>query len=69
MYQTARTVCVVYLLSLLVSLPAAAEGPASENDYGRTHLGGMRGHIEWESLLQGDGLAGWTAGEEGAWSR
>jgi hypothetical protein len=29
----------------------------------------MRGHIEWESLLHGDGLERWTAGEEGAWSR
>ncbi len=71
MYQAAKTVYVGVLLivSLFVSLSTAAEEPATENDYGRAHIGGMRGHIEWESLLHGDGLDGWTAGEGGAWSR
>ncbi len=29
----------------------------------------MRGKIAWETLLEGDGLDGWTAAEEGVWSR
>ena len=64
MYQAAKTVYVGVLLivSLFVSLSTAAEEPATENDYRRAHIGGMRGHIEWESLLHGDGLDGWTAG-------
>lgn len=40
-----------------------------DEDYGRSKIGGMRGAIAWEPLLQGDGLEGWTAGEEGAWTR
>jgi len=64
-----KIICAYLLMSLLASLPAAAEERASENDYGRAHIGGMRGHIEWESLLHGDGLDGWASREEGAWSR
>jgi len=69
MYQAAKTLCTGFLVSQLVSLPTAAEERTPKNDYGRPHIGGMRGHIEWESLLHGDGLDGWADGKEGAWSR
>ena len=58
MNRAARAVCTGSIVSLLASLPTAAEGPAIENDYGRAQIGGMRGHIEWESLLHRDGLGG-----------
>ena len=55
------------------ALQALAEEPGPENDYGRSGLGGMRGSIEWESLLKGDALDGWErAGQPfdpDAWSR
>ena len=47
--------------------------PSFENDYGRAEIGGSQGPIVWESLLRGDGLAGWEVGEAPwtptAWSR
>jgi hypothetical protein len=56
------------LVALAVSV--AAEKPSAENDYGRAQLGGK---IEWESLLQGEGLDGWEVNGDpwtpGAWSR
>ena len=53
------------------ALQVHAEEPGPEKDYGRTGLRGLRGNIEWESLLHGDGLEGWkaTGPEEDAWSR
>jgi hypothetical protein len=62
MNRIARIIRKCFLVSLLVSLPTDAEEPTSENDYGRTHLNGMRGDIEWEPLLHGDGLDGWRRG-------
>lgn len=41
----------------------------SEDDYGRARIGGMKGKIKWESMLHGEGLEGWKAGNEAVWSR
>ena len=43
MNRIIETVRAYSLVLLLVSLPAVAEEPVSENDYGRAHIGGMRG--------------------------
>lgn len=44
---------------------------ADDNDYGRAHIGGGNGPIEWVSLLGGVGLDGWEAVDSapGAWTR
>jgi len=64
------TAAKAYVVALVfLALPAAAEEPSAANDYGREHIGGMGGHIEWESLLHGDGLDGWTTRDEDVWSR
>ena len=71
-YLTTTHFAFFALISLGVfALQVLAEEPGHGNDYGRTGLMGMRGNIEWESLLQGDGLEGWkdTGPDEGAWSR
>ena len=56
---------------VLLLLPLVAAVAADGDDYGRSHIGGSRGPIEWESLLAGDGLAGWQAVDSAAsaWSR
>ena len=61
----------IALLSFVVlAMSVAAEELHSGNDYGRATLGGS---IEWESLLDGEGLDGWTVNDDpwtaGAWSR
>lgn len=60
---------ICFVFALWVSLPATAAEQVSSNDYGRTHIGGMRGHIEWESLLSGNGLEGWETKKKEVWSR
>jgi len=45
---------------------------ASREDYGRAVIGGMRGVIHWQRLLQEEGLEGWQPGkpeEEASWMR
>lgn len=56
----------IRLLSL-VALPTWTVSAGA--DCSRSQLGGMRGNIVWESLLEGDGLDGWTTEEEGGWTR
>lgn len=58
-----------YFLLSIVSPEAADEQPGSEEDYGRSRIGGMTGRIHWESMLTGDGLEGWRPGDEKVWSR
>ena len=58
-----------YFLLSIVSPEAADEQPGSEEDYGRSRIGGMTGRIHWESMLTGDGLEGWKPGNEAVWSR
>lgn len=57
------------LVILLIPLSITAEEPTSQNDYGRAHIGGMRGPIKWESLLQENGLDGWHTKDNDVWSR
>lgn len=45
---------------LAITCPVKAGEPSSENDYGRSKLGG----IQWESLLTGNGIDGWAVGEK-----
>ena len=67
------TASVVLLLTLallsLISPAAADDRPVPEDDYGRARIGGMRGAIEWESMLHGEGLKGWKPGDGRVWSR
>ena len=51
------------ILTLALLAGADAEAPSTTNDYGRAQLGGSQGGIQWESMLQGDGLKGWQASE------
>ncbi len=68
--MTASPVLILTLVLLSVMSPAAADDrPGSEDDYGRARIGGMRGAIEWESMLHGEGLKGWKSGDERVWSR
>lgn len=56
----------------LIGLALCAVSVAAQNG-GREKLGGSQGGIEWESLLQGDGLSGWGENGDpwtpGVWSR
>ena len=68
--MTASAVLFLALALLSVISPAGADDrPVSEDDYGRARIGGMRGAIEWESMLHGEGLKGWKPGDERVWSR
>ena len=68
MTMSAGFILTYFLLS--ATTPAFAnDRPGSEDDYGRARIGGMTGMITWESMLQGDGLEGWTPGNERVWSR
>ena len=64
---------VIAFLLLATAWPSAGEAPGPGNDYGRDRIGGMKGAIEWESLLHGKGLDGWTESgppwSPGGWSR
>ena len=35
-----------------LAVPSAGKDPGPGNDYGRDRIGGMKGAIEWEPLLQ-----------------
>ena len=53
---------------LLAATPPLQAAPSPEDDYGRSRPGGLA--IPWQSLLHGEGLAGWsTAAPAGEWSR
>ena len=53
---------------LLAARPPLQAAPGPEDDYGRSRPGGLA--IPWQSLLHGEGLAGWsTAAPAGEWSR
>lgn len=68
--MTASSVFSFILILQSAMTPAFASGrPNSEDDYGRARIGGMTGMITWESMLQGEGLEGWTPGNERVWSR
>jgi hypothetical protein len=60
-----RTAGIALLLNLVILTTGTsvfADGdPGPRNTYGRDRLGGMRGEINWQSLLSGEGLDGWTA--------
>ena len=52
------------------------QNKASQDDYGRAVIAGMRGVIHWQTLLQPNGLEGWHSGvganaplKEGHWRR
>ena len=69
---------VVLLAALAVFASGASvyshDTPGPANNLGREKLGGIKGRIAYESLLQGDGLEGWQAHAspnfpEGAWTR
>lgn len=56
-----KSLALTIVVLLLVVSPVLADGdPGPRNTYGRDKLGGMEGEIVWQSLLQGDGLDGWT---------
>ena len=66
--MTGNVILVLTVFSL--ATPAFADNRIdSEDDYGRARIGGMKGRIAWESMLQGEGLEGWTPGDERVWSR
>ncbi len=52
-----RKLVAVIFIATAWSVGTAVAGP--ENDYGRPKIGGSQGSIEWESLLQGEGLDRW----------
>lgn len=60
-------------LTALLAWTAIASGhgdaPDMAMDYGRGRIVGMKGRIEWESMLHGDGLDGWEATDTQTWSR
>ena len=45
-------------VALLAAMSATGETPSFENDYGRAEIG-----KPWESMMAGQGLAGWHASE------
>lgn len=59
----------IYIRLLSLVALQCRQGPTAANDYSRSQLGGIRGKIVWESLLEGDGLDGWTTEEEDGWTR
>lgn len=66
--MTCNVVLVLTVFSL--ATPAFADNRIdSGGDYGRARIGGMKGRIAWESMLQGEGLEGWTPGDKRVWSR
>lgn len=68
--MTASAVFSFILVLQSTMTPAFASGRLnSEDDYGRARIGGMTGMITWESMLQGEGLEGWTPGNKRVWSR
>lgn len=66
-----KTVTRAWRTLLLVAAGTCAAATADGDDYGRAHIGGMKGPIMWESLLEGDGLGGWRAvhSDLEVWSR
>lgn len=68
--MTASAVLSFILILQSAMTPAFASDRLNpEDDYGRARIGGMKGRITWESMLQGEGLEGWTPGDEKVWSR
>ena len=58
-----------FFIQSVISPVVADDRPGSEDDYGRARIGGMKGKITWASMLQGEGLEGWTPGDKRVWSR
>jgi hypothetical protein len=54
---------------LFILLLTSSTGHAEQKYYDRGKLNGMRGSIEWESMLQTNGLGGWTTSNMDVWSR
>ncbi len=68
--MTASAVFSFILILQSAMTPAfASDRLDSEDDYGRARIGGMKGRITWESMLQGEGLEGWKPGNQAVWSR
>ena len=68
--MAASAVLFFILILQSATTPVFANGRlVSEDDYGRARIGGMKGRIAWESMLQDEGLEGWTPGDERVWSR
>lgn len=68
--MTASAVLSFILILQSAMTPAFSDDrPGSEDNYGRARIGGMTGRIMWESMLAGEGLEGWTPGDEKVWSR
>lgn len=56
---------------LVVLVAGTTRAAADGEDYGRAHIGGGKGPIEWVNLLDGEGLEGWKIldSPRRAWSR
>lgn len=59
----------IVVLRSMITPAFASDRLDSEDDYGRARIGGMKGRITWQAMLQGDGLEGWRPGDAGVWSR
>jgi RNA polymerase sigma-70 factor (ECF subfamily) len=51
------------------SYPMTQEAHTPATEQSRHIISGMRGIIQWQSLLAGEGIAGWESGNPKAWQR
>lgn len=61
MHRTGLRLAVALIILTTGTWVHAQEAPGPRNNLGRDKLGGIKGDITWQSLLQGDSLDGWIA--------